>query len=464
MEPAVLLSGLQRTDDEGVLFQLELLEQLCSVLAIAESRDMLALFDPTSFIPALAAIMGREVQIFPEVPVLACRAIKHFLSLDPRLARVVVRAGAGTLCLSALGLTSHGGDTSEEGLNYAECAIKVLEMLCRREGRQVARAVPEGPALAVGQLLGFIEVCDALFPADVLESALVALRGVLASCPAEETRADDAAPVLCRLIGDADRPKLQHAALQAMVSLTSVLSAAGNASALETLAEEVSGELIGSMAAPRCAPATLSLMLLVQWRLCAAAPAVLRRCLRRGLAPVLATVLRETCASASPSKGVEASALELLRFAEAVSALMAGPGAGGGDRARRADYVPQATYGAAADADSEGADLLRDAIKRDDHASVSAIIDLCGQPVVDATDQCAQSMLMWAVFCAGTEVVEALAGLTSSINYVTPHISTGSALHFAAFFGRPDAVRVLLRHGADPNLRNRRGRTPEAEA
>lgn len=210
----MLLAGLQRTDDEGMLFQLELLEQLCAVLAIAESRDMLAIFDPTSFIPALAAIMGREVNVFPEVPVLACRAVKHFLSLDPRLSRVAVRASFGTLCLSALALTSSGEETTEESLNLAENAIKVLEMLCRREGRQVARMVPGGAHVAVGQLVAFIEVCDALYPADVLESALMALRGVLSACPADETRAHEAASVLYRLIGDGDRPKLQYAALQ----------------------------------------------------------------------------------------------------------------------------------------------------------------------------------------------------------------------------------------------------------
>src|SRR5579859_4542752 len=33
-------------------------------------------------------------------------------------------------------------------------------------------------------------------------------------------------------------------------------------------------------------------------------------------------------------------------------------------------------------------------------------------------------------------------------------------LHYAATFGNPDAVRVLLERGADPNARNRAGATP----
>ncbi|KAJ1628590.1 hypothetical protein T492DRAFT_908320, partial [Pavlovales sp. CCMP2436] len=465
MDPSVLLAGLQRMDDEGVMFQVELLEQLCSVLAMSESRDMLAVFEPSQFVPALGAIMGRESHVFPETPVLACRAVKHFISLDPRLSRVAVRANLGTLCLSALALSAGGDGATEEAGDLAECAIKVLEMLCKREGRQVARGVPGGAHVAVGQLLGFIEVCDAIYPPDVTESALMALRGVLSSCPASETHAHEAAPVLCRLIGDTDRPKLQYAALQGMASLTSVLSIARETAALELIAADVSSELIGALGAPRASPAALSLELLVLWRLCSASPAVLHGCLKRGLAGALAGLLRESCTGASPSKGVEASATELLRFASALASLLGAvtPAAGPGGR-RAEEYLPQSSYAANAEGDADAAELLREAIKRDDLASVCALIDLGGQPVVDALDQCEQSMLMWAVHAASAEVVEALASHASAVDFMAASISTGSALHFAAYFGRPDAVRVLLRHGANARLRNRRGRTPAEEA
>mmetsp|Transcript_42103 Transcript_42103/g.98797 ORF Transcript_42103/g.98797 Transcript_42103/m.98797 type:complete len:524 (+) Transcript_42103:70-1641(+) len=382
MDPSVLLAGLQRMDDEGVMFQVELLEQLCSVLAMSESRDMLAVFEPSQFVPALGAIMGRESHVFPETPVLACRAVKHFISLDPRLSRVAVRANLGTLCLSALALSAGGDGATEEAGDLAECAIKVLEMLCKREGRQVARGVPGGAHVAVGQLLGFIEVCDAIYPPDVTESALMALRGVLSSCPASETHAHEAAPVLCRLIGDTDRPKLQYAALQGMASLTSVLSIARETAALELIAADVSSELIGALGAPRASPAALSLELLVLWRLCSASPAVLHGCLKRGLAGALAGLLRESCTGASPSKGVEASATELLRFASALASLLGAvtPAAGPGGR-RAEEYLPQSSYAANAEGDADAAELLREAIKRDDLASVCALIDLGGQPV-----------------------------------------------------------------------------------
>lgn len=35
-----------------------------------------------------------------------------------------------------------------------------------------------------------------------------------------------------------------------------------------------------------------------------------------------------------------------------------------------------------------------------------------------------------------------------------------SSLHYAACFGRPDVVKILLRHGANPDLRDEDGKTP----
>lgn len=35
-----------------------------------------------------------------------------------------------------------------------------------------------------------------------------------------------------------------------------------------------------------------------------------------------------------------------------------------------------------------------------------------------------------------------------------------SSLHYAACFGRPAIARVLLRHGANPDLRDEDGKTP----
>lgn len=43
------------------------------------------------------------------------------------------------------------------------------------------------------------------------------------------------------------------------------------------------------------------------------------------------------------------------------------------------------------------------------------------------------------------------------------HIFSGqrsSSLHYAACFGRPQIAKVLLRHGANPDLRDEDGKTP----
>ncbi len=48
------------------------------------------------------------------------------------------------------------------------------------------------------------------------------------------------------------------------------------------------------------------------------------------------------------------------------------------------------------------------------------------------------------------------------------HTSSGlrrwTALHFAAANGQHDAIASLVKHGADPAMRNQRGQTPLGEA
>lgn len=46
---------------------------------------------------------------------------------------------------------------------------------------------------------------------------------------------------------------------------------------------------------------------------------------------------------------------------------------------------------------------------------------------------------------------------------MSSYIPTGqrsSSLHYAACFGRPAIAKVLLRHGANPDLRDEDGKTP----
>lgn len=57
--------------------------------------------------------------------------------------------------------------------------------------------------------------------------------------------------------------------------------------------------------------------------------------------------------------------------------------------------------------------------------------------------------------------------ITRMINYTTAMLyfllylgQRSSSLHYAACFGRPAIAKVLLRHGANPELRDEDGKTP----
>ena len=71
-------------------------------------------------------------------------------------------------------------------------------------------------------------------------------------------------------------------------------------------------------------------------------------------------------------------------------------------------------------------------------------------------DDVGQTLLNWASAFGTQEMVEFLCRKGADVN--KGHRS--SSLHYAACFGRPAIARVLLRFGANPDLRDEDGKTP----
>merc|ERR1739844_325068 len=71
-------------------------------------------------------------------------------------------------------------------------------------------------------------------------------------------------------------------------------------------------------------------------------------------------------------------------------------------------------------------------------------------------DDVGQTLLNWASAFGTQEMVEYLCQKGADVN--KGHRS--SSLHYAACFGRPQIARVLLRFGANPDLRDEDGKTP----
>ena len=107
--------------------------------------------------------------------------------------------------------------------------------------------------------------------------------------------------------------------------------------------------------------------------------------------------------------------------------------------------------------DSQGEKTHRQLIdcirSKDTDALVEAVES--GQVEVNFMDDVGQTLLNWASAFGTQEMVEFLCSKGADVNKG----QRSSSLHYAACFGRPGIGRVLLRHGANPDLRDEDGKT-----
>lgn len=75
---------------------------------------------------------------------------------------------------------------------------------------------------------------------------------------------------------------------------------------------------------------------------------------------------------------------------------------------------------------------------------------------VNFMDDVGQTLLNWASAFGTQEMVEFLCDKGADVNKG----QRSSSLHYAACFGRPAIAKVLLRHGANPDLRDEDGKSP----
>uniref|UniRef100_A0A158Q903 E3 ubiquitin-protein ligase n=1 Tax=Elaeophora elaphi TaxID=1147741 RepID=A0A158Q903_9BILA len=97
---------------------------------------------------------------------------------------------------------------------------------------------------------------------------------------------------------------------------------------------------------------------------------------------------------------------------------------------------------------------LIDAIRQRD---TDALIDAVESGQVDAnfTDDVGQTLLNWSSAFGTVEMVTYLCDKGADVNKG----QRSSSLHYAACFGRSDIVKILLKYGANPDLRDEEGKT-----
>lgn len=98
---------------------------------------------------------------------------------------------------------------------------------------------------------------------------------------------------------------------------------------------------------------------------------------------------------------------------------------------------------------------LIDLIRSKDTEALIEAIESAGIDV-NCMDDVGQTLLNWASAFGTLEMVEYLCEKGADVN----RGQRSSSLHYAACFGRPDIAKVLLKNGANPDLRDEDGKTP----
>lgn len=87
---------------------------------------------------------------------------------------------------------------------------------------------------------------------------------------------------------------------------------------------------------------------------------------------------------------------------------------------------------------------------------INLILKKCLAIDVNFVDEVGQTLLNWASAFGTQEMVEYLCSKGADVNKGL----RSSSLHYAACFGRPSIAKILLKNGANPELRDEEGKTP----
>ncbi|KZC09014.1 E3 ubiquitin-protein ligase HECTD1, partial [Dufourea novaeangliae] len=466
VDPETLLEWLSMGQGDERDMQLIALEQLCMLLLMSDNVDRcFECCPPRTFLPALCRIFLDELAPDSVLEVTA-RAITYYLDVSAECTRrVVAMEGAVKAICSRLSGAGLGSRTSRD---LAEQCIKVLELVCAREagavfeagglpcalcfirehGARVHRDTLHSAMAVVTRLCGKVEPQDKSLP-DCVEALSTLLRhedahvadGAL-RCFASladrfSRRNTDPAP----LASNGLVSELLHRLSNAAGSGTSIAATSGNP---KTPPPSSTASTIPAPEAKSCASVSTIISLLST--LCRGSPSITHDLLRSELPDAIEKAL----------KGDERCALDSMRLVDLLLVLLfegrsaLGRNTTGGSsgpllpRLRRLDSAGEKSHR-----------QLIDCIRSKDTDALIEAID-SGGIEVNFMDDVGQTLLNWASAFGTQEMVEFLCDRGADVNKG----QRSSSLHYAACFGRPAIAKVLLKHGANPDLRDEDGKTP----
>ncbi|XP_068683255.1 E3 ubiquitin-protein ligase HECTD1-like isoform X4 [Montipora foliosa] len=456
VDPDTLLEWLSMGQGDERDMQLIALEQLCMLLLMSDNIDRcFESCPPRTFLPALCRIMLDECA--PEnVLEVTARAITYYLDVSAECTRriVAVEGAIKALC-NRLVVVDLSSRTSKD---LGEQCVKVLELICTRE----AGAVFEAGGLQCS--LTFIREFGNSVHKDTLHSAMNVVSRLCGRMEPQDTNLEACVKSLSTLLKHED-PYVSDGALRCFASLADRFTRRGvdpaplaehglSSELLERLASAAASaaEKAGSSGATpdaKSSSTSVSTIVSLLSTLCRGSPSVTHDLLRAGLPEAIEKALQ----------GDERCVLDTMRLVDLLLVLLFE-----GRRAlpKSCVSIPKGGIGSLRRFDSSNERSHRQLIDCIRSKDTDAVIDAIenGGFEVNFMDDVGQTLLNWASAFGTLEMVEYLCERGADVN----RGQRSSSLHYAACFGRPAVAKTLLRHGANPDLRDEDGKTPMDKA
>lgn len=468
VDPETLLEWLSMGQGDEREMQLIALEQLCMLLLMSDNVDRcFESCPPRTFLPALCKIFLDEMA--PEnVLEVTARAITYYLDVSAECTRRIIAIdGAIKAICNRLIIVDLSNRTSRD---LAEQCIKVLELICSRE----AGAVFEGGGLNC--VLAYIQNNGSQIHKDTLHSAMIVVSRLCSKVEPQGTNIQGCVESLSRLLQHedaavadgalkcfasvADRytrkgvdpaPLAEYGLVDQLISRLSNAAGPQLPSTSGGNAQTQNKLTVTSAAAappkqsndPNKSAQSIATTISLLSTLCRGSPGITHDLLRSKLPDAMALALKaedERCILDC----MRLADLILLLLFEGRQALGRIGGSGLVPRIRRADSSAERIHR-----------QLIDCIRSKDTEALIEAIETGGIDV-NCMDDVGQTLLNWASAFGTLEMVEFLCEKGADVNKG----QRSSSLHYASCFGRPGIAKVLLKHGANPDLRDEDGKTP----
>ncbi|KAK6110532.1 HECT-domain (ubiquitin-transferase) family protein [Brugia pahangi] len=465
VDPDTLLEWLQTGVGDERDIQLMALEQLCMLLLMSDNIDQcFESCPPRTFLPALCKIFLDETATENVLEVTA-RAITYYLDVSNECTRRITQVdGAVKAICNRLAVAEMSDRTSKD---LAEQCVKLLEHVCQKE----TSAVYDAGGLQC--MLTLVRQHGQYVHKDTIHSAMSVITKLCSKMEPSDSTLPECSASLGALL-EHDDPKVSECALRCFgaltdrfirkfmdpvemvqhgnlvehllnsllpVHLTSVACTA-TLSHMRNTNSVGSSDSMASFGLNRSA-SFVSVVISLLSNLCRGSSIVTEQVVS---SPVLLCALKTVLMGKD-----ERCIMDALRFCDLLMILLcegrsALPKSMGSTIANRTETGPNSF-------DRSHRHLI-DAIRQRD---TDALIDAIESGQIDAnfTDDVGQTLLNWSSAFGTAEMVTYLCDKGADVNKG----QRSSSLHYAACFGRSDIVKILLKYGANPDLRDEEGKT-----